>query len=212
LPREHENTDEDRSSEGRPPARTDDARPLWVFTLLALTLTIASMLSSLMSVHLLTILQERGLTLVAAVALGAIVGPAQVGARFIEMLVAGYHHPIWTKIASVTCVALGLGFLWGHLPFVALTLVFYGAGIGLESIARATLPLALFDAENYAPIMGRLARPSLIAQAAAPSIGAYLIQWFGPDQALGMIVALAVINVMLTSILLFATRSALVSK
>jgi hypothetical protein len=109
-------------------------------------------------------------------------------------------------VASVTCVAVGLGLLWVHLPFVFVTLIFYGAGIGLESIARATLPLALFGAESYAPIMGRLARPSLIAQAAAPSIGAYLIQWSGPDRALGMIVALAAINVMLALALLLATR------
>ncbi|HSE74464.1 MAG TPA: MFS transporter [Dongiaceae bacterium] len=206
LPREHRNTGGHRSGDGGVPGGKDDARPLWLFALLALTLTIASMLSSAMSVHLLTILQARGLTLAAAVALGAIVGPSQVGARFIEMLVARYHHPIWTKMASVTCVAVGLGLLWVHLPFVFLTLVFYGAGIGLESIARATLPLALFGAESYAPIMGRLARPSLIAQAAAPSIGAYLIQWSGPDRALGMIVALAAINVMLALALLLATR------
>src|SRR5262245_35364422 len=129
-----------------------------------------------MSVHLLTLLQARGIPLPAAVALGSIVGPSQLGARFIEMLIAKYHHPIWTKIASVTSLALGLSLLWGHFPLVAVPLVFYGAGIGLESIARATLPLVLFGASNYAPIMGRLARPSLIAQAASPSIGALLIQ------------------------------------
>src|SRR3569833_3353419 len=69
-------------------------------------------------------------------------------------------------------MALGLGLFWAGVPIVALALDLYGAGIGLESIARATLPLALFGAANYAPIMGRLAMPSLIAQAAAPSRGA----------------------------------------
>ena len=144
-------------------------RPPYVFVLLALTITIAPVLSTIMSVHLLTILQARDIPLAAAVALGAIVGPSQVGARFIEMLIAKYHHPIWTKVASVTSLALGLGLLWGEFPLIALPLIFYGAGIGLESIARATLPLVLFGASNYAPIMGRLARPSLIAQAASPS-------------------------------------------
>jgi hypothetical protein len=84
--------------------------------------------------------------------------------------------------------------------------VFYGAGIGLESIARATLPLVLFGAKNYAPIMGRLARPSLIAQAAAPSIGAYLIKWFGADGALATIVAVAGVNVLLVLCLFAAQR------
>jgi hypothetical protein len=122
------------------------------------------------------------------------------------MLIAKYHHPIWTKIASVTSLALGLGLLWGHFPFIALPLIFYGAGVGLESIARATLPLVLFGASNYAPIMGKLARPSQIAQAASPSIGAFLILWFGPNGALGPIVALACLNVALVLVLLAVQR------
>ena len=141
LPREQRNG----ATEAMPAAETstgrESAHPLTIFILLAVTITIASMLSTVMSVHLLTILQARDITLAAAVALGALVGPSQVGARFIEMLIGKYHHPIWTKVASVSFLAIGLGLLWGHLPVIALTLVFYGAGIGLESIARATLPL-----------------------------------------------------------------------
>jgi MFS family permease len=207
LPREQRNG----ASDAVPADTSSDsagARPLAVFILLATTITVASMLSTVMSVHLLAILQARDITLAAAVALGAIVGPSQVGARFIEMLVGKYHHPIWTKIASVSFLALGLGLLWGHFPVVALTLVFYGAGIGLESIARATLPLVLFGAGNYAPIMGRLARPSLIAQAAAPSIGAYLILWLGTDGALATLFAVAGINVLLVLCLFVAQRRA----
>jgi MFS family permease len=186
----------------------DGPRPLPVFVLLAATITIASMLSTVMSVHLLAILQARDITLAAAVAFGALVGPSQVGARFVQMLAGRYHHPIWTKIASVGILALGLGLLWGHVPVIALALVFYGAGIGLESIARATLPLVLFGEKRYAPIMGRLARPSLIAQAAAPSIGAYLLLWLGVDGALAAIFAVACVNVLLVLCLLAAQRRA----
>jgi hypothetical protein len=81
----------------------------------------------------------------------------------------------------------------------------YGAGIGLESIARATLPLALFGAANYAPIMGRLAMPSLIAQALAPALGAVLIQTAGARGAVGAIAVVAVGNVALTLALLAMT-------
>src|SRR5206468_7508302 len=93
LPREHQHGSEALSNKGDESPASKGARPRWVFVLLALTLTIASMLSSVMSVHLLTILQARDMTLAAAVALGAIVGPSQVGARFIEMLIGKYHHP-----------------------------------------------------------------------------------------------------------------------
>jgi MFS family permease len=176
-------------------ANNSASRYQGLFPLLALAITIASMLSTVMSVHLLTLLQSRGLTLATAVALGTLVGPSQVGARFIETLVSRHHHPIWTKVASVSLVAIGLLLLWMNIPLIALCLVFYGAGIGLESIARATLPLALFGAANYAPMMGRLARPSLIAQAATPAIGALLIQGLGAERMLGVVTLVALFNV-----------------
>ena len=108
--------------------------------------------------------------------LGALVGPSQVAARTIEMLIARFHHPIWTKIAATSLVTAGLAALWVGGPFITLALVLYGAGIGLESIARGTLPLAIFGPERYPVIMGRIAMPSLIAQAAAPTIGALLLK------------------------------------
>lgn len=176
-----------------------------VFLLLATTIMVGSTLSTVISVHLLTMLQTHGITLAAAVALGAMVGPSQVGARFIEMLVSRYHHPIWTKVASVSLVALGFALFWGGIPILAPALILYGAGIGLESIARATLPLALFGAANYAPIMGRLAMPSLIAQAVAPALGALLIEHAGVQGALGTVVIIAMLNVGLVLVLVAMT-------
>ncbi len=165
--------------------------------LLAMTLTLSAVISSTLSVHLLNILQATGLTLGAAVALGALIGPSQVAARAIEMAVARFHHPIWTKLASVGFTALGVGALFANLPIVPLALIFYGAGIGLESIARGTLPLALFGSEGYATLMGRLAMPSLIAQAAAPSVGALLIERAGSSAVLGALAGAAFLNVAL---------------
>ena len=183
-----------------------EAPPRRLFILLTLTTLLSAFLSTVISVHLLTILQADGISLAAAVTFGALVGPSQVGARFIESLVGKYHHPIWTKLASVICVALGLGALWLDFPLIAVALVFYGAGIGLESIARATLPLSLFGPADYAPIMGRLARPSLLAQAAAPSIGAFLIENGSPKMALGAVVIGAILNVALALALLGMTQ------
>ena len=172
-----------------------------VFGLVALVITISSMISAMLSVHLLTILQAREIALAAAVALGAIVGPSQVGARAIEMLISRFHHPIWTKFASTVFVAIGVGLLWIGFPVIAAALIFYGAGIGIESIARGTLPLAIFGEDRYASIMGRIAMPSLIMQAAAPSLGALLIASFEVDGALEALLALALVNVVLVSAL-----------
>jgi hypothetical protein len=171
---------------------------LLLASLLAVTLTLAATISSMLSVHLLNVLQAAGMTLATAVALGMLVGPFQFGARAVEMAVARYHHPIWTKIASVSFVALGVSALYTGMPIIPLALAFYGAGIGLESVARGTLPLALFGSAGYATLMGRLAMPSLLAQAAAPSIGAFLLSRMGASAVLGVLAGVALLNVALT--------------
>ena len=180
-----------------------------VFLLLAATITLSSVISTTLSVHLLTVLQAEGLTLAAAVGLGALVGPSQVAARAVEMVIARDHHPIWTKVASTSLVATGLAALWLEAPIIPLALALYGAGIGLESIARGTLPLAVFGPERYPAIMGQIAMPSLVAQAAAPSIGAALIEAAGVHGAIGVFVAAAVCNVLLAaSLFLFLRKRA----
>lgn len=166
-----------------------------VFLLLATILTLASTIASMLSVHLLTVLQLRGMDLAIAVGLGALIGPSQVGARICEALIGrNRQHPIWTMIASTLLMAAGVGLLLTDLPVTALALILYGAGNGIHTIARGALPLVLFDPEAYASIMGRLATPSLIAQAAAPSVGAVLLG-YGPATMLVVLLAIALANV-----------------
>ncbi|UVK47861.1 MFS transporter [Mesorhizobium sp. AR07] len=184
-------------------------RSLPFMATLAASITLAAAISSTLSVHLLTVLQSTGIALGAAVGLGALVGPSQVGARAVEMAIARYHHPIWTKLASVTFVVLGVAALWTGLPALPIALALYGAGIGLESIARGTLPLALFGARGYAKLMGRLAMPSLIAQAAAPSAGALLLEHVGAPGLLSVLLGLALVNVALVAALFAFQRCSL---
>jgi hypothetical protein len=212
LPREaarnghpaHPDADEARGSSS-PIAAKGRATPH--FVLLAATITIGSAISAMVSVHLLAILQARDLALAAAVAIGAFVGPSQVGARAIEMVIGRYHHPIWTMMASTILMAAGLGVLWAGVPVIVAALVVYGAGLGIESIARGTLPLALFGAPGYAALMGRLAMPSLVAQAASPSLGAVLMEHFGSNATLAVLFAAAIGNVVLMVALLLWSLS-----
>jgi predicted MFS family arabinose efflux permease len=165
--------------------------------LLATILTTGGVIFSMWSVHIITILQGRGVALASAVALGAIIGPAQVGARAVEMAVGRYHHPLWTLAASVTLIATGLVLLWIGFPMLTVSLLCYGAGSGIWSIARGTLPLALFGPRGYAALMGRLAMPSLIAQSLAPSLGAVLLEKAGANGALAVLGILSLVNVAL---------------
>lgn len=194
---------------GRPKQSSVDAnstlalspRERAMFWLFASIQIIAGLFVTIVSVHLLTLLQARGISLADAVTLGALIGPAQVGARVLEMLGRGRHHPMWTLSAAVVLCAAGLIVLAAGLPIIGLALILYGAGNGIFSIARGALPLDLFGPGQYASIMGRLARPGLIAQAAAPTIGAVLISRLGYDTLLHVIAALATINVLIAGML-----------
>ena len=176
-------------------------RRLATFLLLATTISLGSGISSMLSVHLLTILQAQGMALATAVALGALVGPSQVAARSVEMLFGSRYHPIWTKLAATTLVTTGVALLFVGVPILAVPLVLYGAGIGIESIARGTLPLAIFDADIYAALMGRIAMPSLVFQAVSPSIGAMLLDHGGPDLMLVALTVAAALNLVLVACL-----------
>lgn len=178
------------------------------FILLALVLTLASLISSMVAVHLLSILQLRGMDLATAVALGALVGPAQVGGRLAEYAIGrNRHHPIWTMLASVTLLAVGILMLMASLPLTALALILYGAGNGIQTIARGALPLVMFDPGDYARLMGRLVTPSLIVQAVAPFLGAILIG-HGEMTILAVLLGVALANVMLVLWLAATTRRA----
>ena len=165
------------------------------FLLMAGVLILGGGVMSLLSAHVLTLLQARGVPLASAVAFGALIGPSQVAARVVEMSFKGRHHPLWTLTAAMSLVALAVTLLALNLPVVALAVILYGAGNGIYSIARGTVPLVLFGPERYAPLLGRLARPGLVAQALAPPLGAYALAHGGADATFILLTGLALLNV-----------------
>lgn len=171
-----------------------------IFVLLAVVLSIAAGIGSIVVVHLLIFLQARGVDFALAVTLGTIFGPAQVGARVVERLFGNRYHPIWTMIASCMLMAVGLLMLFGAVPALVLVILLYGAGYGISWIGRGTLPLALFGPARFPRLMGKLAFPSLIVQALAPSAGALMIEASGSDATIGVLTLLALINVVLIGV------------
>jgi len=160
-------------------------------------------------VHLLIFLQARGVDFAAAVALGTLFGPAQVGARVVERIFGSRYHPIWTLIAAGVLMAAGLAMLLGRSSLLWLVILVYGAGYGITWIARGTLPLALFGPLRFPRLMGKLAFPSLIIQALAPSCGALLIEASGADATIAILSALAAINLAVIGMLWMSCRARL---
>jgi hypothetical protein len=91
-------------------------------------------------------------------------------------------------------------------PVVALAIALYGAGNGIGSVARGTVPLALFGAERYPVLMGRLGLPLLLAMAVSPYLGGLAFQKGGAEWTLLLLSALAVTNLVLVAALRLVTR------
>jgi predicted MFS family arabinose efflux permease len=154
------------------PARI--ANETLIFGLLAMVLSIAAGVGSIMVVHLLIFLQTRGVDFAVAVSLGTLFGPAQVGARVVERLFGNRYHPIWTMIACCMLMAAGLLLLSANVGALLLIILLYGAGYGISWVGRGTLPLALFGPLRF-PRDGGL-RSQLNRTGLAPSAGALLIE------------------------------------
>jgi MFS family permease len=183
-----------------------------IFGLLALILSLAAGIGSIVVVHLLIFLQARGLSYDVAVGLGTLFGPAQVSARMIESVFGGHYHPIWTMVGACSLMAIGMLMLAAGFPILLFAILIYGAGYGVSWIGRGTLPLALFGSIRFPRLMGRLAFPSLIVQALAPSAGALLIETSGADATITLLTGLTLINVALIGVLWWCCRAGRVSE
>ncbi|MGH7048285.1 MAG: MFS transporter [Stellaceae bacterium] len=135
-----------------------------------------------MAAHLPVLLQAAGASATAAIAAAALVGPAQVGARMIEFGLLRSFHPVASaRIASILH-PLGAGFLLVFgAPGIAAFAVLHGAGNGMITIAKGTLPLALFGPQAYGRRNGLLSVPARVLQSAAPFLFGLLLDRVGVD-------------------------------
>ncbi|SHI21012.1 MFS transporter [Pollutimonas bauzanensis] len=148
--------------------------------LLATVFAITWFISTAMAAHLPHLLQASGLTLAGAVAVSALVGPAQVVARLMEFSLLRRVHPFLSAQLAALAHPVGAACLlvFGG-PAAILFTVLHGAGNGILTIAKGTLPLVIFGPQGYGLRQGLLMVPARIAQAAAPFIFGLLIDRWG---------------------------------
>jgi len=150
--------------------------------------------STAMAAHLPRVLQEAGASLPAAIAAGALIGPAQVAARLLEFSVVRHIHPLVSaRIATLAHPVGAAGLAVAGAPAAAFFTVAHGAGNGVMTIAIGTLPLALFGAAGYGLRQGLLIVPARVAQAAAPFLFDLLLVRYGLG-ALGLTVGLSLVS------------------
>jgi MFS family permease len=148
--------------------------------LLAFVFAAAWTVTGAMGAHLPRILEAMGATSMQAVTAGAFFGPAQVAARIVEAGLLSRHHPLLST--RLACIMHPIGALivaiTGGSASIAFAM-FHGGGNGILTIARGTLPLAIYGPVNYGYRLGLLGAPARAAQAAAPLAFSFLIDAMG---------------------------------
>jgi len=164
-------------------------RLIAVLGLYALVVALTNFLDAGMSAHIIAILGGFGLAAALSVQVATLRGVGQSLARLCEILFGRNINPVALNLFA--CVLMPVAFITGMFsgastPAAVAFAFLVGAGNGLLTVARGTLPLVLFDHRDYGARVGRLIAPSFVLGAAAPIVFATVIDHFGETGALGL--------------------------
>ncbi len=162
------------------PASPTPDHALRTTVLLSFVFAVTWFTSTAMAAHLPRLLQASGTSLQAAVAMAALVGPAQVAARLLEFGFLRRLHPLLSAQLAAAAHPVGAALLMvvGG-PAAAAFTVLHGAGNGILTIAKGTLPLVLFGPAGYGARQGLMMVPARVAQAFAPVLFGMLLDGVG---------------------------------
>jgi MFS family permease len=157
----------------------------WTMIVLAGVFGATWFVSTAFAAHLPRLLEAMGATPALAITAGSFIGPAQVAARLFEFSFLRRMSPmisarLATGLHPIGAVLLAIFGPVAAIPFVLL----HGGGNGMLTIARGTLPLALFGPAGYGLRTGLLAAPARILQGGAPLLFGIVLDRGGPLAAL----------------------------
>ncbi|MBR0855823.1 MFS transporter [Bradyrhizobium liaoningense] len=178
----------------------------FAMVVLAYIFSAASFVSSGISAILPTMLIAFGATSTQALLAGTLVGPAQVGARLLEAGWLGRFHPLLSTRLAMLMNPIGvIALVAGGALFSPVFAILYGAGNGIITIARGTLPLALFGSVGFGKRVGMISLPSRATGAAAPLALGLMVEHIGSGAL--WVSALASVSGFLALMLLRADRT-----
>ncbi|MDO9358112.1 MAG: MFS transporter [Polaromonas sp.] len=150
--------------------------------LLALVFAVTWFISTAMAAHLPRLLQAQGVPLATALLFAGLVGPAQVAGRLLEYgLLRNIHPLVSARVAGALHTVGAMAFLFVGVPAGAVFTVLHGAGNGVLTIAKGTLPLALFGTRGYGARQGLLMVPARFAQALSPWLFGVVLDRYGAN-------------------------------
>jgi len=150
--------------------------------LFALVMSLNGFVFGVVTVQLVPLLEAAGLATAAAVWVASMKGFAQFGGRVVEIFFGRNLHAM--TVARIAIGALPASFVVLLLAsgsfhaILAFTLVM-GASQGVITIVRGAVPLALFGAKGYGAVLGLLATPVLVVNAASPTLFALIVDRWG---------------------------------
>lgn len=154
--------------------------PRHVARVLAYVFAATWFVSTALAAHLPALLMASGLSLAGALAVGALVGPAQVAGRLLEFGGLRRFHPLISARVAAAMHPVGV-LVWMAVGAAAAPVfaVLHGLGNGILTIAKGTLPLAYFGPVGYGRRQGWIVAPSRVAQAFAPLLFGALVERWG---------------------------------
>jgi MFS family permease len=167
------------------------------FWLLAIVFAANILAFAVMSVHLIPLLVERGISTAQAAGLAALVGPMQVAGRIAEYVLGRRIRATSAGLAALLLLPVALLLLVpgrGGVGVLALALALYGASNGVMTIVRAVVPADLFGRERYATLNGALAVPVVVSRAVGPVAASFL--WAATGGYSAMLWGLALVSVL----------------
>ena len=186
LARHEKSRGADRAAGAEPASR--DGAPLAgrmrsvAIGLFALVMSLNGFVFGVVAVQLVPLLEAAGLATAAAVWVASMKGFAQFAGRLVEIFFGRNLHAI--TVARIAIGVLPASFLLlllaaGNFQAILAFTLLMGASQGVITIVRGAVPLALFGATGYGAVLGLIATPILIVNAASPTLFALILDRWG---------------------------------
>ena len=151
--------------------------------LFALVMSLSGCVFAVVSVQLVSLLEAAGLATAAAGWVASMKGAAQFGGRVVEIVSARNLRAITVGRIAVGLLPVSLVLLLtgaGSLSLVVAFTLLMGACQGVITIVRGAVPLVMFGARGYGAVLGVIATPVLVVNAATPTVFAWIVdRWAG---------------------------------
>jgi MFS family permease len=172
------------------PALEGRARSVAI-ALFAAIMSLNGFVFGVISVQLVPLLEAAGLATAAAVWVASLKGFAQFGGRVVEIVFGRNLRAISVGRIAIGILPPSLVLLMlaaGQVPAIVAFTLLMGASQGVITIVRGAVPLALFGATDYGAVLGLIATPVLVVNAASPTIFAWIVdRWGWPAGQLALV-------------------------